>query len=48
MFKLILGVDLRSESFALEDRRGGSGYAHWDENLKQYEEYRAQFWPEET
>lgn len=37
-----------TENFALEDRRGGSGYAHWDENLKQYEEYRAQFWPEET
>ena len=30
--------------FDLEDKRGNSAYAYWDENLKKYDAYRAAFW----
>ena len=33
-----------SENYALEDKRGQSAYAYWDENLETYEAYRADFW----
>ena len=33
-----------TENYALSDRRGQSGYAHWDENLAPYEAYRAAVW----
>ncbi|MBQ8617369.1 MAG: hypothetical protein IJ418_07610 [Clostridia bacterium] len=32
------------ENFELEDKRGQSAYAYWDQNLKTYEDYRAAFW----
>ncbi|MBQ2991574.1 MAG: hypothetical protein IJD60_09860 [Clostridia bacterium] len=33
-----------SENADLADKRGDSGCAHWDENLKKYEEHRARVW----
>lgn len=33
-----------TERFDLEDKRGNSEYAYWDENLKTYEAYRKAFW----
>jgi len=33
-----------TENFALEDRRGDGAYAHWNENLNKYEDYRRMHW----
>ena len=33
-----------TERYDLPDRRGDSAYAHWDDNLAQYEAYRAENW----
>ena len=33
-----------TEHFDLEDKRGNSAYAYWNENLKKYEAYRESFW----
>lgn len=38
-----LGAWLK-ENYDLEDRRGDSAYAYWNENLKKYETYRAEIW----
>jgi len=38
-----LGAWLK-ENFDLEDKRGQSAYAYWDENLKTYEAYRKALW----
>ena len=37
-----------SENLDLSDKRGQAGYAHWDENLRQYEAHRARVWDEMT
>ena len=37
-----------SERFDFEDKRGDSAYAHWDENLKEYEAYREAVWGDMT
>ena len=33
-----------TQNYALEDKRGTAGYAHWEENLMAYEAHRAQVW----
>ena len=38
-----LGAWLK-EHYDLPDRRGDSAYTHWDDNLAQYEAYRAENW----
>ena len=38
-----LGAWLK-ENFDLEDKRGQSAYAYWDENLKTYEAFRRTLW----
>ncbi len=42
-----LGAWLK-EHYALEDKRGDSAFAHWDENLMRYEAHREEVWGEQT